>query len=545
MGLSMEPERARNIASLVLRHADTLPDATALVLPMLGATGEHLGDVRVTFEELARRVNAYRRGLVAEGFVPGDRIVMMFPVSVELYALTLAMFAQGLVAVLVDTGMGPVRVVQALEDARARALVTVPALVRSRWVLPPLWRFRIYVTGKRRTPEPRTRPVSQLERSGSAPPPPQDVRGGEHALITFTSGATGRPQGAGRTHSLLIAQHRALADQFPNRPGAVEATCFPAVALHNLCSGIPTVLAAVDLRKPASLEPTQVVRQLTREGATRLTAAPAFASKLVDHILAQDARIPSLEFVGVGGGPVPPELCSRILRALPGVHAEVLYACAEAEPISSVPMREVVEAQGAGLLVGRAASAATIALVDLPERSPPMDQRGLTPYEVERGAIGEVVVAGDHVHRGYIDNPEANRRSKLYEPRGRVWHRTGDMGYVDDEGRLWLVGRVQDVVRHRGRTLYPLALERHLDEIPGIERAAIVQRVHIHQGLVVVQLAPGVGLEEVRWRIEGALEVRGYDPAMDLRAVPEIPLDRRHKAKIDRVTLRLWFSVMW
>ena len=88
---------------------------------------------------------------------------------------------------------------------------------------------------------------------------------------------------------------------------------------------------------------------------------------------------------------------------------------------------------------------------------------GLAPYRVQHGEIGEICVSGPHVNPGYIDNPAANRETKIFEPDGRIWHRTGDLGYFDDDQRLWLVGRVKDRIQYGDRMMDPFPVEVNLE----------------------------------------------------------------------------------
>ena len=550
----------QNLAHLVLRHAVAQPGAQALVIPTRWDQERVLSQQQVTYGQLWERVEAYRRGLRAAGYQAGDRVVLMMPVSVELYAFVLALLAQGMVAVLVDTGMGVGRTLDAIRASRAVALVSVGRVLGLRAFLPALYAMRCYSVD-----EPRgvgVRPLSSLSQpggllaqaAGEGAAPLRAVRAEDHALITFTSGSTGRPKGADRTHGLLRAQHKALSAHFPERVTDVECPSFPVAVLHHLCCGQPSILPAVDLRAPATVNPKVLAAQLEQHQVTRLAAAPALMERLARWMIERDHRSPQVRTVLVGGGPVSQALCELVVRAFPQADSVVVYGSTEAEPMTSVSMRERLapeQAPGEGTLVGRAAPMATLGVVELPPGLHRLDERGLAPYEVAPGQVGEVVVRGPHVVRAYVEDAQATRDSKLIEPDQAVWHRTGDTGRWDEQGRLWLVGRLKDVVRHGEQVLHPFDLEERVERLEGVQRAALIERPKRasqpwpqaallwsadHSGAA----ASGQGDPSVA--IEALLRERGIDGAL-IERVAWMPVDRRHNTKLDRQALRLWLAL--
>jgi len=551
-----------NLTALVLRHARSRPDQLALVVPTLSEDGGSFTEASVTFGELGTRVSQAMTGLEAQGFVPGDRIVLMAPLSTDLYALLLGILASGLSAVFVDTGMGKDKILQALTDARAQAIISVAALLKYRWLLRPLWRLRKYSADSKGL---GVRPLSALFSGPGEARDARETHADDHALITFTSGSTGRPKGADRTQGLLVAQHLALAEHFPglstagreedgdshnSGTGDVDMPCFPVVTLHNLCCGVPTVLPAVDFKAPATVKASFVFEQIGRWGVTRMSGAPAYIERLVAVLEARGATETRVKQLGVGGAPTPISLCERIAKVFPNTEAQVIYGSTEAEPIASVDMGEIVaaadQAATLGHLVGTLAHAATGALVDLPEPAPDLDDQGVTLYQVPDGAPGELIVSGPHVNRSYLDNPEADRANKLHAPDGTIWHRTGDVASFDGQGRLWLRGRVKDLVRHAGQAIHPLPIEAAVSALDGVRRAALLNTVRHPDGVLVVELwlstsfspaSAGEAVEVDEATITASLEAFGLAGLPQVR-VDSIPMDYRHNSKIDRVALR-------
>ncbi|MFU8803948.1 MAG: AMP-binding protein, partial [Bradymonadaceae bacterium] len=269
-----------NLAGLVLRHGENTPEYPALIVPTRWNDDEVLDEVCLSYGELAERISRVRGGLARAGIGEGDRVVVMFGVRADHNILVLALLAAGVAVVLIDTGMGKERVLQAMKLARPKAIMSIDALLKHRLWLPALWGMRRYSIDR---PRLGVRSFSELLQSEPLSGPALERAPGAPGLITFTSGTTGRPKGANRTHDLLIAQHEALKEHFPATADEIDMPCFPVVPLHNLCSGITTVMPAVDFRQPASVEPGVVVSQIRAHGVTRFAGAPAYMTRIANH----------------------------------------------------------------------------------------------------------------------------------------------------------------------------------------------------------------------------------------------------------------------
>jgi len=522
-----------NFSDLVLRHAESSPERAALVFPRgFGAAGNE--DEVVTYGELANRIRSFAAGLERAGLKPGDRVCLMFPVSADLYALALALMAGGMATVLIDSGMGTKRILSALKDSKARAIVSVTALLKHRFVIPTLWRMKKFAVDGRGL---FMKPLSDLRAEADSSWTAVERRDDDEALITFTTGSTGRPKGADRNHGLLTAQHRALDAHFPSVEGEVDMPCFPVVVLHDLCCGSTAALPPVDLANPAAVEAPRVVEQARELGATTLSGAPAYVSRVAQYVDDADERLPALRRVLVGGAPVTVDLARLLVAAFPQAELHVVYGSTEAEPIASIDMRALLDSEGDGFLVGAPAEVVELALANVPDAIHELGADGIEPYRVADGEIGEVIVRGDHVNRGYVDNPEADRENKLRAADGRIWHRTGDSARLDSQGRIWLVGRVKDVVWRADVAVQPFVVEAAINAVDGVRRSALVAHRGEQEGELAVELETGADLLAVLETIESRLKPMGL-AGLPVKVVGTIPVDRRHNSKVDRPALR-------
>ncbi len=521
-----------NLAGVILDRAARVPDQLALEIPLKwDPTGIHEVQSR-TYSELAIEIAEVQAGLREVGLKRGDRVVVMFGVQVELYALVLALMASGMTAVLIDSGMGKKGVIQALRMSRAKAIVSLGRVLRLWPVIPNLWPLKRFAVDGRRW---GVRSFEALR--GAASEPDVEALPEEYsALITYTSGTTGIPKGSDRTHDILIEQHRALSEHFPSNPGEVDMPCFPVVPLHNLADGVTTVMPAVDYGAPATVAPHLVVEHARAAGVTRFLGAPAYLAKIGDHLLERGESLDEVRALICGGAPTPRKLCAQMRETFPNAERTIIYGSTEAEPIASVSMDEFLETPGEGYLVGSLAEAASVTLVNLPDE-PDLTGEGPGAYGVAAGEVGEILVSGAHVLRRYVDNPEATKKTKLPGPDGVIWHRTGDLARWDDQGRLWLVGRLENVVQINGERIYPFTVEVEVRDLPGVECCALIEEPDGDGGLLCFTPIPGADGEEVKAMIEEWVAAAGL---VNISALPvkKIPVDPRHNSKVNRRELQ-------
>lgn len=508
-----------NLASLLVERAGMHPERLALA-DRSGA---------VTYGELARRVSAGAAELQEMGLKRGQVVLVFQPVSIELYEILLAAFHAGLRVMLADPSAGREFLSHCchrlMPDAffgswKAQCLKLTVAEMRS---------VRLSICSG------AWFPGAKAWRTESAGGPPVDVSDDEAALVTFTSGSTGKPKAAVRSHGFLLAQHRALSKALDFAEGEVDLITLPVFVLANLASGLTSVLAATDLAKPGSPDVAAVAAQCEKFHVTRCAASPAF----FEGFLASSAGVPVFEKAFTGGAPVFPDLLRRLRDALQDACIHSVYGSTEAEPIAHFPADEASEEtdsltrQGGGLCAGMTVQEIDLRIIRDQWGTPvgPLNEDEFAALAVEAGLAGEIVVSGDHVLRGYLGGI-GDEETKIHVG-GRVWHRTGDAGWMDPLGRVWLLGRCAE--RMPGESLcYPFAIECALREaFPEIRMAALDW-----EGRRTLVVGKKCDLAEA-----GEIETLAGDFGIErVILVEAIPLDRRHNAKIDYPALR---AMLW
>jgi acyl-CoA synthetase (AMP-forming)/AMP-acid ligase II len=493
---------ATNVVFRLEELARAAPSRPAIVEP---------AGARITFAELDARTAAVAGALLEHGFTPGDRLLLLMPMSIALYVSLLGILRAGCTAVLVDpSARGVDEKLRRLQlrgffgSARAHLLRLRHRALRG---LP------LYVA-------PRTAPLPaiSLDSLRGAPASATPVDETIPALLTFTTGSTGTPKALARSHHFLESQRRILSEHMGLGPEDVDLPTLPVFLLNSLAAGATCVLPDADLRRVSAVRPERVIRQIRDWRCTTTSGSPAFLGPIARALRETGESLPELRRVFTGGAPVPPSVLDDLSAVAPNARIEVLYGSSEAEPIASIDAREVrvetasLEAQGRGRCVGRPIHGTEVRICAV----------GGT-RRLEPGNVGEILVAGAHVSRAYFDDPAADAASKVHHG-PQVWHRTGDTGYLDHSGRLWLAGRVGDEAGGR----HPLLVEAAAEAYPWVRRAAMVEP----DGSVVLACEVRDPPEGWRDRLRVKLDV---DDVVEVR---RIPVDPRHNAKVDRKSVR-------
>jgi acyl-CoA synthetase (AMP-forming)/AMP-acid ligase II len=353
------------------------------------------------------------------------------------------------------------------------------------------------------------------------------------ALITFTSGSTGEPKVAVRTHGFLLAQHRVLAKELGLTHRDMVLGTLPIFVLSHLGSGVTSLMPHADLRRPGFIKAGPIVRQIQTYKVTHIVASPAFFECIVRYCQTHQITLSGLKKLLTGGGPVFPRLLDQLKHLAPNARIVAFYGSTEAEPIAQIPKVSMGDkdiqsmSSGKGLLAGYPIK--DIHLRIIPDRwGSPIASLSRSQFEALRlpsGKVGEIVVSGDHVLPGYWRG-QGNSETK-FNVSGKTWHRTGDAGYLDKKGRLWLLGRCIARIEDSRGVLYPFAVESAASEYPNIRRSACV--AYKNHRTLAVELEDPEGPKDMT-----ALKAKLSWAAIDrIEVLKRIPVDRRHNAKID------------
>ncbi len=501
------------------------PDRPALIMP--GPIG-----AAVTFRELDDMTARMAAGLQHAGLQAGDRVVILAPISLSLYAGLIALFRLGAAAVFLDPQAGYQQLDRAAALADAKALIGSSKVLWLKWLSPALRRIPVTLLA-----EGNSRYSLQSFVCSCAPLEAiTEVEPEAPALITFTGGSTASagPRAVSRTHRLLTSQHAALARALPHRPDDIDMPAFPVATLHNLASGITSVIPDYPFRRPQAVRPEKILRQIEQFGITSASGSPAYWWAIAEYCSRWGISLP-LRRIVTGGAPVAPDLMKRLNQIAPQAELLSVYGSTEAEPVAVMPGAEILAetaaltARGAGIPLG----------TPVPEIS--VRVLGENNEQQQTGQVGEIWVAGEHVAREYFNNPQANAFYKHADTDGRLWHRMGDLGYRDERGRLWLAGRIHSAIVRDGHTLYPVPVEAAVGMLPFVYRAALTGTGDPRLGeptcLTVEFTADTTPPADWQLRLKTLCAEQGWI-IDEIRSIRHMPVDARHNARIDYKRLK-------
>ena len=533
-----------NIADRLSEMARRQPDAPAVVI----ARGR--GYVTRSFRALDEESSSAASGLASIGVTRGMRTVLMVNPGAEFFALAFGLFKLGAVPVIVDPAMGARRLASCLAEAEPQAFVGIPKAQAARILLRWARRtIRIKVTVGARAPG--THSYRDLLVAGGGEPFATATTGAdETAAILFTSGSTGPPKGVIYTHANFDGQVACLRETFGMRPGECDLATFPLFALFDPALGMTAVVPDMDATRPGAADPRKLIRSIEEYGTTSMFGSPALLDRLSRHTAAAGLTLGSIERVISAGDAVPPRVLERVCGALTG-GAQVFtpYGATESLPNCCIGSREILAetaaetGRGRGVCVGRPVSDVVVDVIGIDDDA---IDRWDDRLRLPAGEVGEIVVKGPRVTTAYFGRPDLTRLAKIADPAGGFYHRMGDLGTFDEQGRLWYCGRKSHRVQTAAGALFTVCCEGVFNAHPKVLRTALVGvgAAGSQTPVLCVELEHrhrrtdrDVLFRELREL--GAVHPQTR-PVQRFLVHPGFPVDARHNSKVFRERLAPW-----
>jgi len=535
-----------NIANALAETAARFPERTGLIVP------NRSGVRRWTLSELDQTVDAYAHGLVAAGVCRGSRVVLMVQPSKEFICLAFALFRVGAPVILIDPGMGYANLLRCIGSVSPTVFIGVPKAHIFRLFFPKVFStVRTTICVGRNGLGLFGASLSRLAKQGSGAFPAEDTAMDDLAAIIFTTGSTGPPKGVRYEHGVFHAQLELIRDYYRITPQDVDQPAFPLFALFSTALGACAVIPEMDAAHPARVDPARFISTILEFQVTYSFGSPAIWNVVSAYCLKHQITLPSLRLILMAGAPISGELIKRVKQILPAAaQIHTPYGATESLPVTSITDQEILAStweqsqKGAGICVGRPLPGIDLRIVRAVD-GPISAWREAEPLPV--GAIGEIVVKGSVVTRAYEGNDRENELAKVADEPG-FRHRMGDVGYLDQGGRLWFCGRKAHRVEiDRDRILYTIPCEAIFNRHPAVFRSALVGVPSIDRSkaqipVLIVELNRGASGSK-QLLAELALLAQTHDHTREIRHFlihPAFPVDIRHNAKIFREKLAVW-----
>jgi acyl-CoA synthetase (AMP-forming)/AMP-acid ligase II len=551
--MSNSPDHG-NVAARLRIVASLMPTAIAIAEPngALRSDGSR-SYALTTFAGLDSRTDAIARGLIQWGVRPGMRLAMLVPFGTLFIELVFALLKSGAAVVLIDPGIGRKHLVRCLSDAEPDGFVGIPKAQAIRSLLRrqfPTARWNVTV-GRRLFWGGRT--LSQIVASGEQSTVPlPTIAQSDDAAIIFTTGSTGPPKGVLYSHETFHAQIDRIRERYDIHRGSRDLACFPLFGLFDAVMGVTTIIPDMDPTRPADVNPQRLVEAARQWEIDQAFGSPALWNTVVRWAEQNQVRqpFPTLKRVLSAGAPVPATTL-RKLRTLIAPDADVVtpYGATEALPIASIESRQVIAetgpaaAKGKGTCVGTRFEGVAWKVIEIDDGPLPEISDAV---ELPIGKIGELIVAGPMVTKEYVVRRDQNAIHKIADGQ-RLWHRMGDVGYLDDRDRFWFCGRKAHRVTMPDRTLFSIPCEAIFNAHPAVFRSALVPRGERPNQTPVILIetdsdhAIHTDQQQQQLRSE-LLELAARNPLT--RRISEIiirrqplPVDIRHNSKIFREQL--------
>lgn len=538
-------ESHSNVAAFLAEQAVRAPDVAAVRAPLGRAEDGGIRYAERSFAALEAESSAAAWYFHSRGVDRGSRVLLLVRPGLDLVRTVFALFKIGAVPVVIDPGMGLRSFLRCVRHSGPEAVVAPPFVVRMLRCFPASFR----TTGTRIPLGPRLE--SGLEHFSDAGSfPALEAEPDELAAVLFTSGSTGAPKGVRYAHGMFAAQVASIRAAYGIGPGEVDLPMLPVFALFNPALGMTTVVPEMNPSRPASVDPEKIVRAIRQNAVTNSFGSPTLWRIIADYCGHRGIELPSLRRVLMAGAPVPHQLLRGMRKLLPNGTVHTPYGATEALPVSSIDDREILgetaeaTARGAGSCVGRPLPGVEARILEA--RSGPLaDWSG--GRELKTGEVGEIVVSGPSVTESYDRLPEADAASKIRDG-GKIWHRMGDLGWLDEKGRLWFCGRKAERVETGDGPLHTDRCEVFFNAHPGVARSALIGVADGRAGIAVEPekgAFPRTRRARARFREELREIARANPMTSGIAAfyfVRRFPVDVRHNAKIHRLALARRFA---
>ncbi len=430
----------------------------------------------ITFAELETQSNAIAAGFRKMGMQPGHRICLMVPPGIEFIANVFALFKAQLTAVLIDPGMGKRNLIQCLSDCDLDGFVTIPkghvarVLYRKKF---PRAKQNVVVGGF----FPFCKSLAALKKTDPTGIDSTKYSVDQDAAIIFTTGSTGPPKGVLYQHKNFIYQAQEIVQYFGIQPGGVDISAFPLFALFNISTGCTTIFPEMDFTAPADVNPKNLIDAANDWNANQSFGSPALWNTVSCYCDEHNIQLGNIKTILSAGAPVPNHVLRRVRKMVAddarfftpyGATESLPVACAESLMILNETA--ALSEQGAGTCVGQKFPLIDWKVIEISD-DPIENINDVT--ELPCGEIGELIVSGPVVTRQYVTRTDQNAFHKITDG-DRIWHRIGDVGYLDDQDRFWFCGRKNHRVITATETLFTIKCEAIFNNHSWVYRSALV-----------------------------------------------------------------------
>ncbi|MBQ2821983.1 MAG: AMP-binding protein [Thermoguttaceae bacterium] len=549
-----------NVACRLAAFAESQPEKIAVVEPLGYRAGKRQYRT-FTFRELDEDSDRIAAGLNEMGVGKGSRMALLVKPGIDFVSCVFGMLKSGATMILIDPGMGKGNLFQCLEEADPDGFVAISA-VQAVW---RLMRLRYPNAEHSLTVGKRWfwgGPTLKMLRARPWPGPSiQEVTEDDPAAIIFTTGSTGAPKGVLYQHRTFNTQVDEISRQYGIQPGQTDLPGFPMFGLFNCAMGSTAVIPDMDASRPAAVDPRNILEAVRDWNASQSFASPAVWKSVGNWCHSHGEKLENVRMILSAGAPVQENVLRGIRDIIhPEGEIHTPYGATEALPVATISSREIIDGtavqtrSGAGVCVGRKFPSIRWRVIRITDE--PLLNLADTE-ELPIGQIGELMVTGPQITREYVTRTEANALAKVHEigPDGEdiIWHRMGDVGYLDEQERFWFCGRKAHRVETEDGPCFSVCCEAIFNGHPEVNRSALVgvPDKNLPEGkfrpVIIIEpkdsriLQNKARMEYFRKELLELGTASSLTEKIEMILFhPSFPVDIRHNAKIFREKLAVW-----
>lgn len=537
-----------NIAARLSENARLFPEKKAVIFPILDLKTKKYEYTHLSFKELDVRSNKFATSLQKMGLKKGDKTLLFLRPSLDFSAMTFALFKLGVIPVFIDPGMGRKSLLQCIKDCSPTALIAEQEVHYIRLFFPGTFRsVRFNITNGNRVWG-KMKSLHKMKEEKIQNFKMASFEEEDTAAILFTSGGTGAPKGVVYSHQIFDEQTIILKNLYGLTDSDIDMPGFPLFALFTVAMGMTSCIPDMDPSKPGQCDPAKLLQNITDMKPTFVAGSPAIWERLADHCIEKNITLPSIKYLVMFGAPVSVVIHKKFKGLLPNGTTYTPYGATEALPVSNISgdfiLRNTAQLtdNGKGTCIGKAAPGSVVQIIkindDIIENI--KDAKILAINEV-----GEIIVKGPTVTKEYLDLPLKTREAKIIDG-DSFWHRMGDLGFIDESGNIWFLGRKAHRVETEEGLMTPISCEAIFNKHPAVKRSALVGLGKKGREIpaIVIERKDGQFLSG-KERSVFENELLGYakkfphtEAIQKIYLSKHFPVDVRHNIKIDRTKLK-------
>lgn len=541
-----------NVSFFLEEHNNSKPNKPVFYWVNPATSNKSLVHQSMSYKEFTTITSRIASGYQNIGITQRDRVILFLPMIVNMYLAMSALQRIGAIPVFLDSWTRHIHMGTAIQQVQPKVIISFEKAFDLLNNISDLIPIKISVGP---TTKAYTASLEELMQSSSQCPI-LPVEQEDTALITFTTGSSGVPKGADRSHRFLAAQHYALKDCIPYLEDDIDLPIFPVFSLNNVASGISTVLPAIDIGTPKPTDSQTLLRQINDCSINCVTLSPSIFTNLANYCIENKLQIPHLRRVVTGGAPISRNNIINFKNIAENAEIVVLYGSTEVEPISKITDVELISTNSKedkdfewvdeGVNVGQIVKGLKFKLIMINKNPIKIkSKKDWKQLETKNGDVGELIVTGEHVCQKYYKNQEAFERAKIVDVDGTVWHRTGDLIRIAKDRSFWIVGRVHNAIKRDGKYIFPVRAEVLLKKFPFVQQGAYLGMEDSELGekaVVVIQPKDNALLQnkktnELETKIRNIFSKNNL-PVDAIIFVESIPMDPRHHSKVEYTQLR-------